>query len=74
MLSCVKLPDDFNKLAGMVDGGVRVDAHPHMIVFSPYKYTRNNLSKQRTDHPFNKDPKYKNLGVFGRPLLKSEYD
>ena len=32
----------------------------------PYKYTRNNLSKQR-NHPFNKDPKYKNLGVFGLP-------
>ena len=33
---------------------------------APYKYTRNNLSKQR-NHPFNKDPKYKNLGVFGLP-------
>lgn len=33
----------------------------------PHKYTRINLGKQRTDHPFNQDPKYKNLGIYGLP-------
>ena len=33
----------------------------------PYKYSRSDLSKQRTDHPFNQDPKYKNLGIYGLP-------
>ena len=31
----------------------------------PYKYSRSDLGKQRLDHPFNMDAKYKNLGVLG---------
>jgi hypothetical protein len=31
----------------------------------PYKHSRSDLGKQRLDHPFNMNPKYKNLGVLG---------
>ena len=36
----------------------------------PYKYSRSDLGKQRLDHPFNMNAKYKNLGVLGIKKLK----